>query len=58
MTTPKVCKICRRRKPEIPDRNRPGRPIKRLCRPCHVLRLIADLDYCYELELDRRESAK
>lgn len=40
----KLCELCRERNAEVPDRNRQGRPIKRICRPCHRKRLEGDLD--------------
>ena len=40
---PKLCIVCRTRKPTLPDRNRMGRPIKRVCSECHRERLRGDL---------------
>lgn len=40
---PKKCIVCHERKPEVPDRNVQGRPIKKLCKHCHRERLIGDL---------------
>lgn len=38
----KKCEICGINKAEVPDRDRPGRPIKRICRTCHAERLRKD----------------
>jgi hypothetical protein len=38
-----ICIVCHERKAEIPDRERMGRPIKRVCRECHSARLRGDL---------------
>ena len=35
----KVCKVCRLRKAEVPDRNKPWLREPRLCRKCHSMRL-------------------
>lgn len=47
----KLCEICRINKAELPDRERMGRPIKRVCRECHSERLRDDLRYI----MDRRK---
>lgn len=39
------CILCKENKATIPDRNRMGRPIARLCTQCHAARLIGDLEY-------------
>jgi hypothetical protein len=39
----KLCVICSKRPAEVPDRERMGRPIKRVCRQCHAGRLVGDL---------------
>ncbi len=36
------CIDCHNNKAEVPDRNRTGRPIKRICRECHGDRLVGD----------------
>jgi len=38
-----LCIVCHNRPAQIPDRDKPGRPIKRICRECHVKRLQGDL---------------
>lgn len=52
--TKKLCEICHARPAEVPDRNRMGRPVKRICRECHALRLAGDLKEI----LRRRDEAK
>ena len=37
------CIICHKRKAEVPDRNRLGRPVKQICKVCHERRLLSDL---------------
>ena len=54
MSAPKKCIICRVHPPTVPDRERMGRPIKRVCHQCHAKRLLGDLDYCIALERERR----
>lgn len=39
----RLCVVCGKRPAEVPDRNRPGRPVKRVCGPCHGARLLGDL---------------
>jgi hypothetical protein len=41
----KLCELCRIHPAEIPDRNRMGRPVKRICTACHFERLREDLAY-------------
>lgn len=36
------CIVCRTRPAQVPDRERLGRPIKRVCRECHAARLRGD----------------
>jgi hypothetical protein len=50
-----LCIICRQNPAEVPDRERMGRPIKRVCRACHVDRLRGDLAAI--LERRRKENA-
>lgn len=49
-----LCRLCKVRKAEIPDRNIMGRPIKRLCRDCHQQRLLDDLENIRLQEQERR----
>ena len=41
----KMCEFCGKNKASVPDRNRSGRPIKRVCSACHSARLCGDLKY-------------
>ncbi len=45
------CVVCHEREAAVPDRERMGRPIKRVCRQCHAGRLIGDLK---TIETERR----
>lgn len=49
------CIVCRTNKAEVPDRERMGRPVKRLCRGCHVLRLQSDLIRIMNLEAKKEK---
>lgn len=51
MKNKRKCIVCDERAPEVPDRERMGRPIKRVCRSCHRDRLLSDLR---RIELDRK----
>ena len=50
----KLCELCHVRAAVLPDRERTGRPIKRICRECHSVRLTGDLREI--LELDRKSA--
>jgi hypothetical protein len=39
----RLCVVCGKRPPTVPDRERMGRPIKRVCTECHGKRLQADM---------------
>jgi hypothetical protein len=39
----KRCIVCGVGPREVPDREQMGRPIKRVCRSCHRLRLVGDI---------------
>lgn len=39
----KKCILCLRREATVPDREREGRPIKRICSECHKARLLGDI---------------
>ena len=43
MTPKRLCIVCRQRPAAVPDRERMGRPILRVCRECHAERLGGDL---------------
>lgn len=51
------CILCGMAEAEVPDRERMGRPIKRLCHPCHQARLKGDV-YRILAERHKRESEK
>ena len=38
----KLCEICNENPATVPDRDRPGRLINRVCQSCHALRLRGD----------------
>ena len=50
-----LCIVCHERKAELPDRERMGRPIKRVCRQCHSDRLRGDMVKILEHEKRKRE---
>ncbi len=39
----KMCEICGKNRATVPDRERMGRLINRVCSPCHSLRLRGDI---------------
>jgi hypothetical protein len=51
----KMCVLCHQRPAAVPDRERMGKPIKRVCRECHAARLRGDLVEILEVERKRRE---
>lgn len=52
--TKKMCVICGENPATVPDRERMGRPINRVCGRCHALRLRGDLKSVLELIEKRR----
>lgn len=50
-----LCIICREREAEVPDRERLGRPIKRVCKKCHADRLRSDLTNILELHNKKKK---
>jgi len=40
--TKKLCRLCHVNPATVPDRDYPGRPIKRICNQCHTKRLVDD----------------
>lgn len=54
----KKCNVCRVREAQVPDREQPGRPIKRICRQCHADRLIGDLKRILAYEQEKYEQEK
>lgn len=49
MAKTRMCVLCGERPAEVPDRNRMGRPIKRVCKACHAGRLRRDLRHISEM---------
>ena len=50
----RLCIICHVNPAQVPDRERMGRPIKRVCRECHRDRLVGDLQRIMD-ERNRRD---
>ena len=50
---PRTCDICKENDAAVPDRNRTGKPIKRICRQCHMARLRGDLQAIVRLHRER-----
>lgn len=46
----KLCVVCQKNKPRVPDINIQGRPIKRVCLDCHGRRLQGDLSIILKKE--------
>lgn len=40
----KLCELCKKKPATVPDRDRPGRLINRLCSDCHAARLAGDME--------------
>jgi hypothetical protein len=54
--TVKICEICGKNKATVPDREKLGRLINKICQSCHVLRLKGDLKRILELQKERRKA--
>jgi len=52
----KLCNICGDKPATVPDRERMGRPINRVCSSCHALRLAGDMQRI--LEMHKKRQAK
>ncbi len=52
----RLCMYCYENPAEVPDRNGMGRPIKKVCRPCHKSILLGDLKQILEHRKKRREA--
>jgi hypothetical protein len=52
-----LCILCNERPAVLPDRERMGKPIKRVCRECHASRLRGDLVEILKHERVKRELA-
>jgi hypothetical protein len=53
----RLCILCGQRPAEVPDRERMGKPIKRVCTKCHRERLAYDLAVICREHM-RREAKK
>lgn len=49
------CIVCNVNEAEVPDRERMGRPIKRVCKQCHSDRLKGDLLHILKVEAEKKE---
>jgi hypothetical protein len=49
----KKCEICGENPATVPDRERMGRLINRVCSSCHTLRLAGDMERIIALQRDR-----
>jgi hypothetical protein len=49
-----LCVVCRARVATVPDRNKPGRLINRLCSACHGQRLSGDLKRIVTLAVEKK----
>lgn len=54
----KLCEICQTSPATVPDRNRGGRPINRVCGQCHAARLKADLTRIIKFNDDLQREMK
>ena len=54
MMAKKMCEICGEKPATVPDRERMGRLINRVCSSCHSLRLAGDMKRILELREKRR----
>ena len=50
----KMCEICGKNAATVPDRERAGRLVNRVCSPCHAKRLAGDMMRIMELHEKRR----
>jgi len=50
----KMCEICGDMPATVPDRERMGRLINRVCSSCHALRLVGDMKRILELHEKRK----
>ena len=51
----KMCEVCGKNPAEVPDRERMGRPINRICLECHAKRLKMDIVSSMTEQIKRRE---
>ena len=52
------CEICKENDAAVPDRNRMGKPIKRICRQCHQARLRGDYQIIMEWHRKRNREPR
>lgn len=52
----KMCELCGENPATLPDRERMGRPIKRVCSRCHSARLRGDLQHILNEARKKREA--
>ena len=57
MAKKKMCEICGANPATVPDRERIGRSINRVCGSCHAARLRGDMVHIMECHKRRREMA-
>lgn len=53
----KMCEICGKNPATVPDRERMGRLINRVCGSCHSARLRGDMAYIMECHKKRQQEA-
>ena len=58
MGTKKLCEICKEQPATVPDRERMGRLINRVCRKCHAARLRGDVLAVVEAKRKRAEALR
>lgn len=51
----KMCELCKAMPATVPDRNRPGRLINRVCAGCHSKRLQGDLQRILDQQSQRSQ---
>lgn len=54
----KMCEICRAKPATVPDRERMGRLINRVCSDCHAARLRGDMEYIMAQRDKAREGGR
>ena len=50
----KMCEVCGKNPAEVPDRERMGRPINRICLECHAKRLKMDIVFSMTVQIIKR----
>jgi len=58
MASKRMCSLCGKNPATVPDRERMGRPINRVCDLCHSLRLKNDFKHILELRKKRLDGYK